>query len=143
MGTYASSEWRNEWDRPEDVAFYVTMEFKVLRRIAWDGELRALRSHLDTVCEHLESNPDVGEWNLKADLDEATLEVQVVVAASDENAAEACARSVVGEAIRRAGAMHEGLLSLREESSARIHANAWYGLRTPKWQPRRVELCKI
>ncbi len=125
------------------MAFYVTMDFKVLRRIAWDGQSRALRSHLDTVCEHLESNPDVGEWNLKADLDEATLEVQVVVVASDASAAEASARSAIGEAIRRSGAMHEGLLSLREESTARIRANAWHGLLTPKWQPRRVELSEI
>ena len=50
---------------------------------------------------------------------------------------------MVGESIRHAGAMHEGLLSLREESEAKINANAWFGLRTPRWQHRRVELSEL
>ncbi len=125
------------------MSFYVAMEFKVLRRIAWDGELDQLRAHVDAVCEHLEERPEIIEWNLTGDLTAATLEVELVVDAPNSDDAEAAARGVLGASIRRAGAMHEGLLSLREESQARINANAWYGLRTPRWQPRRFQLSKI
>lgn len=125
------------------MSYYVVMEFKILRRIAWDGELDELRTHLDSVCDALDENAEVIEWNLVGDLDQANLELQLVVDASDADAAETLARSAVGEAIRLSGAMHEGLLSLREESEAKINANAWYGLRTPRWQQRRVLLSKL
>ncbi len=125
------------------MSFYVAMEFKVLRRIGWEGELDQLRAHVDAVCEHLEARPEIVEWNLTGDLTTATLEVELVVDAVSADEADAAARDVLGTSIRRAGAMHEGLLSLREESEARITANAWHGLRTPRWQPRRFQLSKI
>jgi hypothetical protein len=126
-----------------EMSFYVTMEFKVLRRIAWEGEREALRDHLDAVCDHLDASAEVVEWKLVGDLEEQTLSLEMVVDAATPSAAEAGARAVAGEAIRNAGALHEGLLSLREESEARINANAWYGLRTPRWQPRRIELAEL
>lgn len=125
------------------MSYYVAMEFRVLRRIAWTGELDELRSHLDVVCDSLDQNAEVIEWNLVGDLDQAKLELQLVVDAPDADHAETLARATVGEAIRNSGALHEGLLSLREESAAKIKANAWYGLRTPRWQQRRVSLSKL
>lgn len=125
------------------MSYYVAMEFRVLRRIAWTGELDELRSHLDVVCDSLDENAEVIEWNLVGDLGRASLELQLVIDSADADEAEALARAMVGEAIRNAGALHEGLLSLREESEAKIKANAWYGLRTPRWQQRRVLLSKL
>ena len=126
-----------------EMSFYVAMEFKVQRRIAWDEDLTELRAHLDAVCDSLDASAEVVEWNLVGDLDQQMLELQLVVDAPEADEAERMSRLVVGEAIRSAGAMHEGLLSLREESEAKINANAWYGLRTPRWEPRRVELSKL
>ena len=126
-----------------EMSFYVAMEFRILRRIAWEGELDQLRAHLDAVSDSLDASAEVIEWTIVGDLDEASLELQLVVDAADAAEAEALARSAVGSAIRDAGAMHEGLLSLKEESEAKINANAWYGLRTPRWQPRKVNLLEI
>ncbi len=126
-----------------EMSFYVTMEFRILRRIAWKGELDQLRAHLDAVSDSLDASAEVIEWTIVGDLDQASLELQLVVDGADEAEAEALARSAVGIAIRDAGAMHEGLLSLKEESEAKINANAWYGLRTPRWQPRKVNLLEI
>lgn len=125
------------------MSYYVAMDFKVLRRIAWDGELDQLTDHLDEVCDRLERNDEVIEWNLAGDLSSASLELQLVVDAPAAEEAETIARAVVSEAIRSSGAMHEGLLGLKEESEAKVTANAWYGLRTPKWQQRRIDLAKI
>jgi len=126
-----------------DMSFYVVMEFRVLRRISWDGELDQFRAHLDAVSASLDESAHVVEWTVVGDLDKANMELQLVVDAADASAAESIARTVVGTAIRDAGAMHEGLLSLKEESTAKIKANAWYGLRTPRWQPRRVSLSEL
>ena len=126
-----------------EMSFYVAMEFRILRRIAWEGELDQLRAHLDAVSESLDASAEVIEWTVVGDLDQASLELQLVVDAPSAGEAEALARSAVGAAIRGAGAMHEGLLSVKEESEARIKANAWYGLRTPRWQPRRVSLLEL
>lgn len=122
------------------MSYLVAMEFRVLRRIEWSGEIDEFRQHLDEVCRGLDDSSEILEWKLVGDLDSQSLELTLVVDAAHSDEAESVARRETGAVIRRAGAMHDGLLSLREESEARVHANAWYGLRTPRWQPRRVEL---
>ncbi len=124
-------------------SFHVTMEFVIERRIAWDGEADVLRDHLDAVTTALDAHPDIAEWRLVGDLSAASLELQIVVAAVSTEDAGGVARRAVGAAIRDAGAMHDGLLSIKEEAAARINANAWHGLRTPRWLPRGVRLSPL
>ena len=120
--------------------YRVTIDFIVARRVGWQEGDEELRAHLDNVVEALKQGDGVSEVAVTADLAKATLQLQLVLARTDAAGAEASARALIGQAIRSSGAMHEGLLSLSEESRAKGNHNAWWGLRTPKWHPKRVEL---
>lgn len=129
--------------QPEPQPYQVMFNFKVERRISWEGEIEEFRKHLDDVCEALEQDEHVREYGVKARMDEAALDLEVVVPATSQEDAEAVACDVVGKAIRESGGFHIGLLPLKEESQAKSKLNAWAGLRTPRWQQRRLEAIKV
>jgi predicted ATP-grasp superfamily ATP-dependent carboligase len=129
--------------QPEPQPYHVHLGFKVDRRISWDGELDEFRSHLDIVCEVLETDETVVEYSVTAHLAATSIELELVVRALSQEDAEAVASDSVAKAIREAGGFHEGLLSLKEESQAKSKLNAWAGLRTPRWQHRKAGVTKL
>jgi hypothetical protein len=129
--------------QPEPQPYHVELGFKIDRRIEWDAELGEFRDHLDEVCESLENDADVIEYGVRAQLEHASIDLEVVVSGLSQEDAEAKARDIVARAIRDSGGFHHGLLSLKEESQAKSKLNAWAGLRTPRWQHRRVDATKL
>jgi hypothetical protein len=61
-----------------------------------------------------------------------------LVSAADEARAESEALDIVSLAIRECGARHVGLYPIAVERQLRSRVNAFAGLRTPKWEPRRI-----
>lgn len=121
-------------------AYHAVLDFKVSRRMTWEGDFPALERHLDEVCEQLDGNNAIEQYRLGGDMSNALLHLEVIVVAESPDDAESMARAEVSDAINEAGAAHEGLLTLREESQAKAKVNAWAGLRTPKWQSRTVKV---
>jgi hypothetical protein len=129
--------------QPEPQPYHVELGFKIDRRIEWDHERREFHDHLDDVCASLENDAEVLEYGVRAQLDQASIDLEVVLSGLSQEDAEAKARNIVARAIRDSGGFHEGLLSLKEESRAKSKLNAWAGLRTPRWQHRRVDATKL
>lgn len=121
--------------------YRVSIAFRVDRRIGWDhDDFEALRNHLKSVKRHLLDNQHLHDSRLLANLAQATLSIEMTVAAETSEAADRLAREYVSEALWLSGATHDGLLSLAEESAMRWNLNAWSGLTTPRWLKRSVDL---
>jgi hypothetical protein len=123
--------------------FRVEMEFHIGRRVGWEGEQEHLTAHLQSVVAHLGEHDAVEGVQPVVDLATGTLDLVVVVAADGAAAAERLARTALARSIEEAGAVHHGLLSLKEESLARPKLNAWAGLRTPQWRHRRLDTARV
>lgn len=120
--------------------YHAVLDFKVMRRISWEGDFPTLERHLDRVCEQLETDDAIVQYRLGGDMATTVLHLEVIVVAESAADAESLARTHVSAAINAAGAAHEHLLTFREESRAKARVNAWAGLRTPKWQTRTVKV---
>jgi hypothetical protein len=119
----------------------VVFEFKVSRRIGWDDEgAEELREHFKAVCNEMAIADGVARLNVRADLERASLEMEVDVVADSAFQAEAWAREALGEAIRGSGAMHVGLLSEADEAKVHPSARLTSPLKTPRWIQRRAEV---
>lgn len=126
------------------VTHRIGFEFSVSRRIGWDGEgAEELREHFKAVCTAIARADGVRRVNVRADLESASLWMEVDIDAESQFDAEANAREALSEAIREAGAAHIGLLSEVDESRVRPVRNAWSGLRTPQWTQRSAEVIEI
>lgn len=116
----------------------VVFEFRVTRRIGWDGEGAAdLQRHFKEVCDQVAQSEHVSSVHVRADLENASLQMDLDLAAASEEEAEILGRMELGSAIRETGALHVGLLSEIDEIRNSPKRSMWGGLRTPSWQTRR------
>ena len=118
--------------------YRAAFEFRVTRRIDWDDDLAGFHGHVERVRERIEARKATADIRLIADIREAALTLDFLVDADTEEQAGAIALDIVSLAIRESGARHLGLFSIAEESRLKSRVNAFSGLRTPIWQPRRV-----
>lgn len=118
--------------------FSVTYEFAVNRRIPWDDDQRALREHISAVRQRVADHVSVESVRAESNLSTARLALEFVVFGTNRQTAEAEVREMVGEAIRDAGAYHQGLFPVDDEIRMRPRLNTWSGLRTPTWRVRRT-----
>ncbi len=110
-------------------------EFSISSRVAWEDREDVIDDHLDVVSTELQEWVEVGSIELDFDRERDRVYVAVVchIPKSYEDP-EATLRAVLGDAIRESGGIHEGLLSLGDESRAKPNQNAWWGLRTLRWK---------
>jgi hypothetical protein len=121
----------------------VLFEFKVSRRIGWDGDgVEELRRHFKAVCRELAGAPGVARVNVRADLERATLGMEVDVLAGSDFEAEAWARETLSQAIRATGAIHVGLLSEGDEAQMVAPKRRLASLKTPHWLKRHTEVIR-
>ena len=116
--------------------FAVRIEFNVQRRVPWDDDHETLRSHVDEVASDIGSHRSIDRITSETDAVAARAAIEVSIFATNQPTAEDESRAIVGKAIRRAGAYHQGLLPPPEEVRLRPNLPAWSGLRTPTWQVR-------
>jgi hypothetical protein len=111
----------------------------VTRRIGWDGDGAAdLQRHFKDVCDQVASSEHVSSVHVRADLEQASLQMDLDVEAPTEEEAEVLGRVELGSAIRETGGLHVGLLSEIDEIRTSPKRSMWGGLRTPSWQTRRM-----
>ena len=109
------------------------------RRIGWDGEGAAdLQRHFKEVCDHVAQSDHVSSVHVRADLEDASLQMDLDIEAASEEEAETLGRIELSAAIRETGALHVGLLSESDEIRNAPKRSMWGGLRTPSWQTRRM-----
>jgi hypothetical protein len=118
--------------------YRVAFDFKVTRRVSWDQDIDAFHGHVNDVVSFLEESSVIREVKVVVDLAQVSLLMELVVEADTRMGAEELAKSLIGLAIRESGALHIGLFSIGEESKMKSRLNAWAGLRTPHWTPRKV-----
>ncbi len=118
--------------------YRAAFEFGVTRRIEWADDLAAFHGHVDRVREHIEARKRTSDVRVMADISAASLTLDFLIEADDNVSAEAEAVEIVSLAIRECGARHMGLFPIGEESQLKSRVNAFSGLRTPLWSPRRI-----
>jgi hypothetical protein len=116
--------------------FSVRFEFNLQRRVPWDDDHETLRAHVDEVTATIAEHASVDRLVSESDPDLARAAIEVSLFAHNQPTAESDSRTIVGKAIRRAGAYHQGLLPPPDELRLRPNLPAWSGLRTPTWQIR-------
>ena len=117
----------------------VVLEFRVTRRIGWDGEGAAdLQRHFKEVCDQVAQSDHVSSVHVRADLEDASLQMDLDVEAASAEEAEVLGRIELSSAIHETGALHVGLLSESDEIRNSPKRSMWGGLRTPSWQIRRM-----
>jgi hypothetical protein len=127
-----------------EVTHRIAFEFAVSRRIGWDGDgAGELRDHFKSVCNTMAHADGVRRVNVRADLESASLSMEIDIDAATQFDAEAKARESLSAAISESGASHFGLLSEADESRVRPSRNAWHGLRTPQWTQRSSEIVEV
>lgn len=117
--------------------FEVCYEFAVSRRMPWEGDLETLQTHVTEVREHIEGASAVEQVSAQTTLSSARLALDIQMHGTNRQTVEADARRIVGEAIRSAGAYHQGVFPADEEIKMSPKLNSWSGLRTPTWRVRR------
>lgn len=127
---------RGRWELK--MLYRAAFDFAVTRRIAWADDLAAFHGHVDRVREHIEARKATSDVRVIADIAESCLTLDFLIEATDKADAEAEATEIVSLAIRECGARHLGLFPMSEESQLRSRVNAFSGLRTPLWTPRRI-----
>lgn len=118
--------------------YRAAFDFSVTRRIDWEDDLAAFHGHIDQVRGHIAARKLTDDVRVIADIGEERLTLDFLVTAGDEATAEAEALHIVSFAIRECGARHVGLYPIIEERRLRSRVNAFSGLRTPRWEPRRI-----
>lgn len=120
--------------------FRAAFDFRIKRRIDWGDDLAGFHGHIDRVREHIAARKRTADVRVIADMSESCLTLDFLVDADDEESAATEARDIVSLAIRECGARHDGLFPIAEESQLRSRVNAFSGLRTPTWCPRRIQI---
>lgn len=118
--------------------YRAAFDFRVTRRIDWLDDLAGFHGHIDRVREHIEARRAISDIRVIADISGATLTLDFLIAADDSEAAAKEAMDIVSLAIRECGARHVGLFPIGKESALKSKVNAFSGLRTPTWEPRRI-----
>lgn len=118
--------------------YRAVFDFSVTRRIDWEDDLAAFHGHIDQVRRHIAARKITDDVRVIADISEERLTLDFLVGATDEATAEAEALDIVSLAIRECGARHVGLYPIIAERRLRSRVNAFSGLRTPRWEPRRI-----
>lgn len=118
--------------------YRAAFDFAVTRRIEWADDLAAFHGHVERVREHIAARKNTQDVRLIADIQQSCLTLDFVIAGADDVTAQAEATDIVSLAIRECGARHMGLFPIGEESQLRSRVNAFSGLRTPLWKPRRI-----
>ena len=118
--------------------YRAAFQFRVTRRIDWGDDLAAFHGHVGRVREHIAARKRTNDVRVSADIGEASLTLDFLVDAKDETTAEVEALEIVSLAIRECGARHVGLFPIAEERQRRSRTNAFSGLRTPRWEPKRI-----
>jgi len=112
-------------------------EFAVTRRMPWGHGLDSLDTHVAAVRDRLLEHDVVDDPRCSADADADRVAVRFTVSGQTGAAAEAAARTVLGDVIRDAAAYHDGLFPHQNEYRMLPRLHSWSGLRTPTWQVRR------
>ncbi len=120
--------------------FSVYYEFAITRRIPWDDESERLRQHIADVRETISRNPDVEAVTVRSDLAKAQTVFEFRVFGSHREVVEDHVPQLVAEAIRDAGAYHQGMMSHDVEVRLRPKPRRLSGLRTPSWRVRRSSI---
>lgn len=118
--------------------YRAAFDFRVTRRIDWEDDLAAFHGHIDQVRLHIAARKITDDVRVIADISEGRLTLDFLVEARDAVTAETEALDIVSLAIRECGARHVGLYPIIEERRLRSRLNAFSGLRTPRWEPRRI-----
>ena len=118
--------------------YRAAFDFAVTRRIDWADDLAAFHGHVDRVREHIEARKNTSDVRVMADIRESCLTLDFLIGATDDEVAQTEATDIVSLAIRECGARHMGLFPIGEESQLKSRVNAFSGLRTPLWKPRRI-----
>jgi len=119
------------------VEFSVCYEFAITRRMPWDDESDVLRGHISDVRSQVGAHPDVHDVKVRSDLSRASAVFEFTALGASRDAVESDIASLVAEAIRDAGAYHQGVMSKDLEVSLTPKLGAWSGLRTPSWRVKR------
>jgi len=127
---------------PIPIAVRAISDFVVTRRVEWeDGD--EIRRHLDEVVDALHDYEEVLEVEVDVDLSQGRVRMSLICAVLPDEDADLCVRRAAAAAIRQCGGRHDGLLPLAEEARVRANVNAWSGLRTPRWEPRRFAVQRV
>ena len=118
--------------------YRAAFDFSVTRRIDWGDDLAAFHGHVDQVRRHIAARKGTDDVRVIADICEERLTLDFLVEARDGSTAEIEALDIVSLAIRECGARHVGLYPIIEERRLRSRVNAFSGIRTPRWEPRRI-----
>lgn len=118
--------------------YRAAFDFRVTRRIEWEDDLAGFHGHIERVREHIAARKITDDVRVAADIGQACLTLDFLVEGTDADAAEMEALHVMSLAIRECGARHVGLYPIAEERRLKSRANAFAGLRTPRWEPRRI-----
>jgi len=118
--------------------YRAAFDFRVTRRIEWEDDLAGFHGHIERVSEHIAARKIIDEVRVIADIKRGCLTLDFLVEGDTEAEAETEALDIVSLAIRECGARHVGLYPITEERRLKSRANAFSGLRTPKWEPRRI-----
>ncbi len=120
--------------------FCVTYEFAVNRRMPWDDDRETLRRHIGDVRHRISENASVEDVKAESNLESARMALEFVMFSTNRQTVENDVRGLLGEAIRDAGAYHQGLYPANQELSMRPRLGPWSGLRTPTWRVRRSSI---
>ena len=115
-------------------------EFDVARRIGWADE--DLARHVDEVLDTLRQGKGVLSMDVDAHMDTGRVHLSVRFESLTTDDPQHHGSALLGVAIRRSGAMHDGLLPLGEEALLRPERGQWSGLRTPLWTVRQVSVAE-
>lgn len=127
---------------PVPIAVKGVADFVLTRRVEWvDGD--EIRRHVDEVVDTLNDYEEVLEVEVDVDLSQGRVRMSLICAVLPDEDADLCTRRAAAAAIRQSGGRHDGLLPLAEESRVRANVNAWSGLRTPRWEPRRFAVQRV
>ena len=118
--------------------YRAAFDFGVTRRIDWADDLAAFHGHIDAVREHIDVRKMTRDVRVMADIAGSCLTLDFVIEAANEDEAAAEALDIVSLAIRESGARHLGLYPSAKEAHLKSRVNAFSGLRTPLWKPRRI-----
>ena len=118
--------------------YRAAFDFSVTRRIEWEDDLAAFHGHVEQVRQHIAARRITSDVRVIADIGAARLTLDFLVDQPDEAQAESEALDIVSLAIRECGARHVGLYPIAVERRLRSRVNAFSGLRTPKWEPRKI-----
>ena len=122
------------------IMYELRCEFDVARRIGWDDD--DLARHVDDVLDTLRQGQGVLSMDIDAHMDTGRVHLCVRFESLTTEDPQHHGSLLLGVAIRKSGAMHQGLLPLSEEAVLRPERGQWSGLRTPVWNVRQLAVAE-